>query len=44
MRAYYNIFMINQNKIFKMVIDSVTLIIFLYIAIDVTCGSDTYPP
>jgi len=30
MRAYYNIFMINHNKIFKTVIDLVTLII-LYI-------------
>ena len=38
MRAYYNIFMINQNKIFKMVIDSVTLIILYILLLTLLMG------
>jgi uncharacterized membrane protein (DUF373 family) len=37
MRAYY-IFMINQNKIFKMVIDSVTLIILYILLLTLLMG------
>ena len=44
MRVHYKTFMITQDKIFKIIIDLVTIIILYILLLALFAGGDKYPP
>ena len=44
MRGHYKLLEIDQNKIFKKIIDLVTVIILYILVLALLSGSDKYPP